>query len=144
MNPLTPSNSRAACPQECHARWTPPPWLLELVSGDDSLIVELIDVFKTATETDLQQMRAALAAGDVQKLRANAHRVKGSAKQVGAEALAEVCQELELASNLTPVSRLGELVGRCQELFGETGSAMTWYSNDSHAAETTCAAIEPA
>jgi HPt (histidine-containing phosphotransfer) domain-containing protein len=92
------------------------------------LIAELIDLFKSTTETSLQQMRTALATVDVTRLRRETHKIKGSAKQVGADALAEVCQTLELASSLTPVARLGELVNRCQELFGETESAMNSYS----------------
>jgi HPt (histidine-containing phosphotransfer) domain-containing protein len=130
MNSSPPSNDQAARPQALHAKWTPPAWLLEVASSDDSLIADLIDVFKTSTQASLQQMRTALATVDVPRLRNEAHKIKGSAKQVGADALAEVCQTLELASSLTPLSRLGEPVGCCHELFAETESAMTSYSND--------------
>jgi HPt (histidine-containing phosphotransfer) domain-containing protein len=130
MNPSPPSNSPAAeRSQTFEAKWKPPAWLLEIAPDDDSLIVELIDVFKMATETSLQKMRIALGAVDVPRLRTEAHRAKGGAKQIGADALAEVCQALECAPSLTPVSRLAELVDRGQELFDETGSAMTSYSN---------------
>ena len=136
MSPSPPSNGPAAeRPQTCRAKWAPPAWLLEVARDDDSLIAELIDIFKTSTETSLQQMRTALAAVEVPKLRTEAHKIKGSAKQVGADALAEVCLALQLASSLTEVSRLGELVDRCQELFDETESAMTSYSNDNKAGD---------
>jgi len=128
-SPPTANSPSAQRSQTYHAKWTPPPWLLEVAPDDDGVIAELIDVFKTATETSLQQMRTALATVDVPRLRTEAHRTKGSAKQVGADALAEVCQALELASNLTPVSSLAELLDRGQELFAETGSDMTSYSN---------------
>ncbi|MGO9232083.1 MAG: Hpt domain-containing protein [Bryobacteraceae bacterium] len=97
----------------------------------------MIDVFKTSTETSLQEMRNALVTVDVPKLRVEAHKIKGSAKQVGADALAEISQTLELASSLTPMSRLGELVDRCQELFLKTQSAMTSYSIDDKAGDHT-------
>ena len=140
MNSSPHSNSPAAQrPRTGHPKWTPPSWLLEVAPDDESVIVELIDVFKTATETSLQQMRTALATVDVPRLRTEAHRTKGSAKQVGADALAEVCQALELASSLTPVSRLAELVDRGQEVFAETGSAMTSYSNGHRAADRSAA-----
>lgn len=130
MNPLRPSNNPATeRTQTCRAKWTPPAWLLEVAPGDESLIAELIEVFKTSTATSLQQMRTALATVDVSRLRAEAHRTKGGARQIGADALAEACQALELAPGLTPVSHLGELVNRCQELFGETESAMNSYSS---------------
>jgi HPt (histidine-containing phosphotransfer) domain-containing protein len=137
MNPSAPSNSQAAPPGTCHAKWTPPAWLLEVASGDDSLIADLIDVFKTSTETSLQQMRTALATVDAPRIRTEAHKIKGGAKQVGADALAEICQTLEHASGLTPMAGLGELLDRCQELFGETESAMTSYSNDNKAGDHT-------
>jgi len=130
MNPPRPSTRPAAeQPQTGRPKWAPPAWLLEVAPDDDNLIPELIDVFKTSTATSLQQMRAALAAADVPKLRTEAHRTKGSARQVGAGAFAEACQALELAPSPTPVSRLVELVTRCQELFDETESAMTSYSS---------------
>jgi len=132
---LTPNSPAAQHSQSYGAKWTPPSWLLEVAPGDDSIIAELIDVFKTATETSLQQMQTALATVDVPRLRTEAHRTKGSARQVGADALAEVCQALELASSLTPVSRLAELVARGQELLAETGSAMTSYSSSHKAGD---------
>jgi len=138
MNPSpTPNSQATARLQASHAKWTPPAWLLEIVAGDDSMIADLIDVFKTSTETSLQQMHTALVTVDVSRLRAAAHRIKGGAKQVGADALAEACQTLELASSVAPVSRLGELVDRCQKLFSETESEMTSYSNDHKAADPT-------
>ncbi len=143
MNPSALSNSQAAArPQKCHAKWTPPAWLLEVASGDDGLIADLIDIFKTSTEASLQQMRKALATVDAPRLRTEAHKIKGGAKQVGADALAEVCQALELASSLTPVSRLSELLVRCQELFVETQSAMTSYSNDDKAGDHTASLLQ--
>jgi len=122
-DPPPPEERRA-----CHQGWTPPSWLLEVAPDDESVIVELIDVFKTATETSLQQMRSALAAVDVPRLKTEAHRTKGSARQVGADALAEICQALELASSQTSLARLAELLDRGQQVFAETGNAMTSYS----------------
>ena len=80
-------------------------------------------------------MRAALAAGDMPRIRAGAHSIRGSAMQVGADCLLDVCQELELASSLTPGSRHAELVDRIQALFDETASLMTSYSNARQAVE---------
>jgi len=115
------------------AKWTPPAHLLELASYDDGFIADIIDVFKTGTETHLQEMRTAFSTGDIPRLHSLAHLMKGSAMQVGADALAEVCQALELASSLAPALRLAELVDRIQELFAETGGAMTSYSNGNKA-----------
>jgi HPt (histidine-containing phosphotransfer) domain-containing protein len=135
MNPSPPSSCPAAKRSRIRRlKWTPPACILEVAIYDDSLIGELIREFKTATETSLQQMRAALATGDVARLRSAAHKIRGSARQLGADALAEACQTLEFASSLASVSFLGELLDRCQETFAQTESAMTSYAGGAKAA----------
>ena len=136
MNPSpTPNSQATARLQASHAKWTPPAWLIDVVSGDDSLLADLIDTFKTTTEASLLKLHTALAAADTSRLRTEAHRVKGGAKQVGADALAEACQALELESSVAPVPRLSELVRRCHELFSEAESGMTSYFADHGAAD---------
>lgn len=143
MNPSPPLNSPAAeFPQTCRAKWAPPAWLLEVVPNDDSLMVELVDAFKAATEANLQQMRTALATVDVPSLRREAHRTKGSARQLGADALADLCQALEFASSVTPVSCIAELVDRIQERFDETGRAMAWYSDGRNTVDDLAVALD--
>lgn len=135
-------NTATERPQVFHGEWTPPAWLHELASGEDGLIAELIDTFRTTTETRLRQMRTALATHNVSRLRTEVHRTKGSASQLGADALAEVCQSLEVASSLTPTtSRLAELVDSPQQMFDEVDSAMTPYSNGKQSASG-CSATE--
>src|ERR1017187_1519743 len=96
MNPSPSSNSPAAeRPKTCRAKWAPPAWLHKVAPDDDRFMAELIDVFRAATEASLQQMRTALATVDVPRLRSEAHRTKDSARQVGADALAELCQAPE-------------------------------------------------
>jgi len=125
MNPSPASNNQAARPQACHAKWTPPAWLLEIASGDNSLIADLIDVFKTSTEASIQQMRIAIATVDAPRLRTESHKMRGSAKQVGADALAEVCQTLELASSLTPMWSLGACAALLLALIGSAVAQRT-------------------
>ena len=133
--PPLPSNSTPTRRKTCEAKWTPPAQLLVLATDDEGLIADLIDLFKTDVETDLRKMRVALAAGDIPRIRAGSHSIRGSAMQVGADRLLDVCQELELASGFTPASRLAELVDRIQGLFEETASLMTLYCNAHQAAD---------
>jgi HPt (histidine-containing phosphotransfer) domain-containing protein len=123
------SDTPAGRRNTCGAQWTPPPPLVDLAADDEGLIAEMIDLFKTGAETLLQQMRIALATVDIQKLRSGSHTLRGSALQLGADALAGACQRLELATDLTPVSNLVALVDRVQTLFTELSSAMASYSN---------------
>ena len=106
--------------------WTPPDSLLEAAADDCGLIAELIDAFQTDTEIRLQRLRTALETGDAKILRAEAHTIKGSARQVGADALAAVCQEVELGSGLDAAA-LAALTNQLQPLFDEVSRAMTAY-----------------
>jgi HPt (histidine-containing phosphotransfer) domain-containing protein len=128
MNPSPALHHPAAdSARICRTPWTPHAGLLEAISGDDAVLAELIDAFKTDTEIRLQRIRAALEIADVARLRSEAHTITGSARQIGAEALAEVCQQVELANALTPLARFSGLVLRMQELFGEVACAMSSY-----------------
>jgi HPt (histidine-containing phosphotransfer) domain-containing protein len=60
-----------------------------------ALVDKVIRAYLTDTPARLAQMRAALDAGDAEALRKSAHGLKSSSANVGAEALAALCKELE-------------------------------------------------
>jgi HPt (histidine-containing phosphotransfer) domain-containing protein len=109
--------------------WSPPAVLLEAAGEDDGLIVSLIDAFSKDTDARIEQMRKALAAPDFPNIRAQAHTVKGGARQMGADAIDEACQELEIACDTKEASLVAARLNRVQELFDETRGAMIAYSN---------------
>lgn len=111
--------------------WAPPATLLEAISGDEGLMAEFIDIFELDTETRIGQLGRALAASDIRSIGAEAHSIKGSARQLGANALADACQELEFASTRARALHIAGLVKRVELLFKETRHAMASYSNDS-------------
>jgi HPt (histidine-containing phosphotransfer) domain-containing protein len=51
--------------------------------------------FLQTSEAGFNEMEAALAAGELQKVRELGHRIKSSARAVGALGMAELCQQLE-------------------------------------------------
>jgi two-component system sensor histidine kinase RpfC len=110
-----------------HEAWSPPLFLLETASGDDGLIADLVDAFNTDTSSRIQRIRAALAASDFPKLRMEAHTIKGGARQVGADAVADACQELEAVGNLQEALLVAARLNRLQELFEEIRRAMVSY-----------------
>ena len=109
--------------------WSPPPFLLETASGDDDLMADLVDAFNIDTSARIQRVRAALAASDFAKIRMEAHTIKGGARQVGADALADACQELETVCTLQEALLVAARPNRVQELFEEIRGAMASYSN---------------
>jgi HPt (histidine-containing phosphotransfer) domain-containing protein len=110
--------------------WSPPLFLLEAASGDDDLIADLIDAFDTDAGARMPQLRAALRNCDFSRIRAEAHAIKGSARQLGADALADACQELETASNLRAASLVAAWINRVHELLAVAQRAMASYSGN--------------
>ena len=112
-----------------HEAWSPPPFLLEVAAGDDSLIPDVIDAFNTDTLARIREIRTALAASEFSKIQAEAHAIKGAAGQVGADAVANACQELETASNLQEALLVAARLNHLQELFEEISRAMASHSS---------------
>jgi len=71
--------------------------LVITVGGDDdpAIMVELVDMFAADAPGALDGLRAALAAADGKLLARRAHTLKGSARTLGALALADRCEALE-------------------------------------------------
>ena len=109
-----------------YAGWVPPETLRELADGGASeLISELIEAFGADTAPRLGQMRQALANADTKGLSDAAHTIKGSAQQMGADAMASICQELELAAMDTTASDLVRLLTALEAEFDEVSRAMS-------------------
>ena len=90
---------------------------LKQMSGAD-FINELIDAFLDDTPQMIRNMETAVAAGDVESFRRNAHSLKSNAYTFGATELGELAKELERMgreSNLDIGNRLAVL----NEAFGK-------------------------
>ena len=72
-----------------------PDRLRELRDDYGDLASELLTLFETTTTTTLGELRAAHEAGDREEVRRLAHRLKGSARNVGATGMAELAAALE-------------------------------------------------
>jgi HPt (histidine-containing phosphotransfer) domain-containing protein len=81
---------------ECQSHWTLPEMLLDLaMDGSSGLIAELIEAFRTDTQLRLKQVSRALEDGDQTSIRAAVHSIKGSAQQMGANAMSSMCLDIE-------------------------------------------------
>ena len=103
-------------------RWNPPEDLLEL---GDELLLDLVDLFKSNTESCLSQIASLLCKRDFSGVKAQAHKIKGGASQIGAWEMSAVCAEVEAAAANLSVSGLAECLTRLQaeylEVLGEMG-----------------------
>jgi HPt (histidine-containing phosphotransfer) domain-containing protein len=127
--PQPSSGLTAKCKDSTRQAWSPPAVLLEAAAGDDGLIAKLIDAFGRETDARIERMRGALAASNFPGIRAEAHTIKGSAGNMGADAAAEACHEVEMACDLQEASLVAARLNRVQELFDEVREAMAAYSN---------------
>jgi HPt (histidine-containing phosphotransfer) domain-containing protein len=98
--------------------WSLPEELREFAAEDDSgFLADLIETFQTDTTRRLHRVQGAVKNGDFVGIRQEAHAIKGGARQVGAYAIAELCQEIELFSVDAPAHGLVERVNRLAILF---------------------------
>lgn len=110
---------------ESHAVLVLPAALRQLAeSGDTELIDELIAIFQTDTAGRLENLQRAVAAGDYEVAGAEAHTIKGSASQVGANRLAEFCRQMEWESKKRPPVGLAGLLSLALESFDEVCRAI--------------------
>jgi HPt (histidine-containing phosphotransfer) domain-containing protein len=101
--PLDTKNTGMNTGSEFPAVWVIPAALRQLAdSGDAELVEELIAIFQTDTAERLEVMRRAIDARDFVAVGAEAHTIKGSAVQVGANRLAEFCRQMELEVRKNP------------------------------------------
>lgn len=80
--------------------------LEELSDHNESLVYDLTQIFKATTPPILGQLLTAISVNDRNTVRQLAHRLKGTAANVGARQMAEQCYQLELVAQdeTTPIS----------------------------------------
>src|SRR5438067_1264272 len=91
------------------------------------LIRQLIEPFQMDTTARLQRVRSAIADANLPVLRAEVHSIKGSASQVGANAMSSLCLEMESTIGQVAESRLFESVSRLESQLSAAVSAMRAY-----------------
>lgn len=109
--------------------WAIPATLREVAAdGDGQLLEELIADFQTDTLSRMEVLRRAVAAADSSTVRLEAHTIKGSAMQMGAQRLADSCYRLELAARDAQPQIFMPLYAAVISSFEEVRSAIasTW------------------
>jgi HPt (histidine-containing phosphotransfer) domain-containing protein len=105
--------------------WNPPAELLDL---GDGLIVELVKMFRTDTARSLSRIGDLLSKADFDGVKAAAHNIKGSARQMGADGVASICEEVEAAVREASASKLEGGVERLRAAFSNIDVEMAAFS----------------
>ena len=110
-------------------KWALPELLCELAQGGDTdLVLALIRAFEDDTALRLRDTENAAASGDRAVLRKQAHAIKGSARQMGATALAAGCEQVELSASDVLVSQLLAYIDTAEIEFAKVCGEMSSYS----------------
>jgi len=108
--------------------WQLPETLREMeVDGGDGIVLELIDSFQNDTAIRFVRLHYAVARLDGAGVKAEAHAVRGSARQMGAEALADLCQAVEAGAPEMNWPELEYQVKQAEVRFAEARNAMSEY-----------------
>jgi HPt (histidine-containing phosphotransfer) domain-containing protein len=106
---------------ESAALWSLPETLREFVdSGDEETVVEILTLYQDDSAGRLRDLNQALAAGDRETVRKQAHTLKGASLQVGAHRMSALCRDLELLANHAPLPQLVDLACRAWECYDQT------------------------
>ncbi len=84
--------------------------LFATTGGDPAFLNELIDTYRADSLKLVEQMRAALAANNVDEFRRAAHSLKSNSANLGATTLSSLAKELEM------IARAGTLDGAAERL----------------------------
>lgn len=122
--------SLLAAENETAALWVLPESLREFVdTGDREMVVEILTLFQDDSAPRLRELNDALAAGDRETVRKQAHTLKGAALQVGAVAMSGICREIERLAPSAPSPQLLDLACRTWECFELTCRRMLQSEN---------------
>jgi CheY-like chemotaxis protein/HPt (histidine-containing phosphotransfer) domain-containing protein len=86
--------------------------------GEPDPAVELIDLFLRDTPLKIQDMQAAIARSDSRALKESAHGLKGSASNLGAQRLSNLCLELEKLAGDGKLAEAANLFNQVTEEYG--------------------------
>ncbi|MDQ1833229.1 ABC transporter substrate-binding protein [Massilia scottii] len=82
--------------------------LAKLLSYNQDKVRKFAFKFLQTTQAGFDEMEAALAAGDIQRVRELGHRIKSSARTVGAMGMGELCLRLENLAHGSPATERAE------------------------------------
>ena len=90
---------------------------LRELGGEHDLVRELIDLFLEDAPARLQSMQAAVGGPDFTTLELQAHTLKSSSVNLGAEELSRLCARLELAARHADAAACKQLVSRVHAVY---------------------------
>ena len=82
--------------------------------------IEIFEIYRDATTADMQELKAALKAGDPQGVSRKAHSIKGASVNLGLNELFELAKEIEDNARESNLNRVEGLVRNFSERYEKT------------------------
>ena len=93
--------------------------LKEMGDDDPNLFLELLELFFENSQKHLNDLKAALDAGEPKRVERIAHTMKSSCANLGANQLAELCLQLERLGRTGFLDGAGEILTRMYSAYDE-------------------------
>ena len=98
---------------------------LNALFGDDvEVLNQLLEAFVSSIDQGVAGMLSGFDVEDYERIRAEAHKLKSSARTVGAHTLADLCFELELVAKAKSAPALQTHLGLLESICDQTKSAI--------------------
>ena len=81
------------------------------IPGEPDVLTEVMKMFLQEVPPRIERLRNAFAAGDIQEVHRIAHSLKGSAGNIGARAMFDVCKQLDESVDLESARALVDALG---------------------------------
>ena len=90
--------------------------------GEPDVLNQVLQLFLTEVPRRVERLRNALASGDIEEVARCAHSLKGSAGNIGARALHELCSRMDAQARENDLAGAGSLVDSVTAEFGKVES----------------------
>jgi hypothetical protein len=92
--------------------------LRKLSRGNDKFIQKMIGIFKKSAPDSIHEMRSALGKGDLETIRAIAHKLKPSIDNLSINPMKTKIREIEAYPDTKDVALLEQMINESEEIFG--------------------------
>mgnify|MGYP003599638529 FL=1 len=107
-----------------------PQVLKNLIGDDPAMVREFLQVFLASSAQAVTQLRAAWQEHRAEEISAIGHRIKSSARSVGAMEFGELCADLEHASKTADWSQIDSLITQLDPLFAAVERFIVRYCSE--------------
>lgn len=103
---------------------------LDRFSGKPALVQRLIRIYMDISPAMIADIQSAAASGDIELLGSRAHSLKGSSAELGADELAELSHQLQMAAKTGNTASVDPLVNDLVHCYEVTIAALKMLDHD--------------